>query len=174
MIKAFTLLRCANFRLAGIFGPVAASVQDVINGGTPVLDLEEFLPSPGRMLSLLITYLNDDPIRSPGLRMLMRKLAKAVGSFDVESFLRTRFKILQIWQHCVTKKKRIQLKRNGRYKGDVPEVFEGMKLMTVNLEEFHVCNSTELGLEVLEDGYQLNAKLRNLAKQHKFTPKIDS
>lgn len=49
LIKAFTLLRCANFHLAGIFGPVAASVQDVINGSTPILDLEEFLPSPSTL-----------------------------------------------------------------------------------------------------------------------------
>lgn len=175
LMKAFTLLRCASFHFSANTDPIAKSVQDVITGSTPILDLEILLPNAGRMLKTMLFTFENVPTKLSAVHTLVNRLAEAVGDFNVVSFLQARLEILQIWQSHLARKEQVQLELRNPYSQDMPtHVDVDFRLMTMDYERFNLCDSVDIGLKVKEDGRQLNAELRDLAKQHRFSPIFDS
>lgn len=172
LIKFLSLLRCSSFHLTKDFGITTIDVQNVVTSGTPVLDLEKFLPSSSKMLNEVIdeTSHHTDTIKKTF--GLLVKLTEAITDFDVKAFLQARLKFLQNWQNLVKRQEHYLRTLPSDYKGYLGGHRELHRVLNIRLWKFNVIESIELGLEVKEDGEEINAELRELARQYNFVPEI--
>lgn len=178
LTKAFEVVRCSDFQFISLSDPTAISVQNIITSNTPVVDLEEFMRRPGELVRKTMANPGSGPAKLNKCRELKARLIDSIGDIDVGSFLQVRLEILRMWRSFMEKVEKFKLKVNlngGGGINDGGEEFEYYFHSVANFNfEMHIYDSAELGLEVYEDGEKMNAKLRDLARLHNFSPIVDA